>query len=359
MNQYANGLTKKGQKTTAQADGEAFKPFLKAVGRGEKLRRDLTYEESVEALRLILNGTATEAQIGAFLISQRVKGEAVDEIRGCTDVVRAEFMHPITPNVEGLLDLGVPYDGKAKTAQLAPAIAFVLSAVGIPVALHGDEDVPTKQGISPGLVLQALGVDPHLPVTAVQKMIESAGFGYLSAAQFAPAWHRINRIRRQFGLRTVMNTVEKFFNPTNAPYQVTGFFHANYIERIRSTQTGMQASWMVQGEEGSIEMAVGRKTKIFATDAANDVTLEPADVGFPQRERIELPPIVDQHAILNTAVLAGEAHPASDQTAFTAGTIFYLLGAATDIADGLAQAQKALASGAAMRKLEMTRRVNV
>lgn len=360
MNQFTNGSTKKTPATiTNSPDVEAFKPFIKAVGRGEKLKRDLTYEESVEAMRLILNGTATEAQVGAFLISQRVKVEAVDEIRGFTDVVRAEFMHHITPKVDGLLDLGVPYDGKAKTAQMAPAIAFVLSAVGVPVVLHGDEGVPTKEGIGPGLVLQALGINAHLPVTAVQKMIESVGFGYLSAAQYVPAWHRLNPIRRQFGLRTVMNTVEKFFNPTNAPFQVTGFFHANYIERIRVTQTGTKASWMVQGEEGSIEMAAGRKSKIFAVDAANDVTLEPADIGLPQRERIELPPIVDQHAILNTAVLAGETHPASDQTAFTAGTILYLLGAAPSIADGLAQAQKALSSGAAMRKLEMTRRVNV
>ena len=149
MNQYANGTTNKTPKQTELAqDVEAFKPFLKAVGRGEKLKRDLTYEESKDAMRLILSREATDAQIGAFLISQRVKGEAVDEILGFTDVVRTEFIQPIEPKVEGLLDLGVPYDGKAKTAQLAPAIAFVLSAVGVPVVLHGDEGVPTKEGVS-------------------------------------------------------------------------------------------------------------------------------------------------------------------------------------------------------------------
>lgn len=360
MNQYANGTTNHTSKHVKPApNAEAFKPFIKAVGRGEKLKRDLTYEESQEAIRLILKREATDAQIGAFLISQRVKGEAVDEIRGFTDLIREEFIQAIEPQVDGLLDLGVPYDGKAKTAQLAPAIAFVLNAVGVPVVLHGDEGVPTKEGVGPGTVLHALGINTNLEVTAVQKMIESVGFGYLSAAHYVPAWHQLNDIRRQFGLRTVMNTIEKFFNPANAPYQVTGFFHANYIERIRSTQTGTKASWMVQGEEGSLEMATGRKTRIYASEAENDVVLEPADVGFPQRERIEMTPIVDQHAILNTAVLAGEPHPATDQTAFTAGTILHLIGAAPTVADGLAQAQKALFSGAAMRKLEMTRRVNV
>ncbi len=360
MNQYANGTTNHTPKQTQPTqDVEAFKPYIKAVGRGEKLKRDLTYDESKDAMRLILSRKATDAQIGAFLISQRVKGEAVDEILGFTEVVRTEFIQSIEPKVNGLLDLGVPYDGKAKTAQLAPAIAFVLSTVGVPVVLHGDEGVPTKEGVGPGTVLHALGINTNLEVTAVQKMIEAVGFGYLSAAQYVPAWHQMNGIRRQFGLRTVMNTIEKFFNPANAPYQVTGFFHANYIERIRSSQTGTKASWMVQGEEGSLEMAAGRKTRIFASEAENDVVLEPADVGFPQRERIEMPPIVDQHAILNTAVLSGEQHPATDQTAFTAGTILHLIGAAPTVADGLAQAQKALFSGAAMRKLEMTRRVNV
>lgn len=360
MNQYANGSTQKPpKKTDSSNDVAAFIPFLKAVGRGAKLKRDLTYEEAQDAMRLMLSREATDAQIGAFLISQRVKGEAVAEIRGFTDVVRAEFIQTIEPKVEGLLDLGVPYDGKARTAQLAPAVAFVLSAVGVPVVLHGDEGVPTKEGVGPGTVLHALGINTNLKVTAVQKMIESVGFGYVSAAQYVPAWHQMNEIRRQFGLRTVMNTIEKFFNPVNAPYQVTGFYHASYIERIRSAQTGSQKSWMVQGEEGSLEMAVGRKTKIYATDETNDVVLEPADVGFPQREQIKMSPIVDQHAILNTAVIAGEPHAATDQVAFTAGTILYLLGAATTVADGLAQAQKTLISGAAMRQLEMTRRVNV
>ncbi|MBE2224017.1 MAG: hypothetical protein IAF02_20935, partial [Anaerolineae bacterium] len=67
----------------------AFIPYIKAVGRGEKLKRDLTHDEAYDALCLMLNGSATDAQIGAFLIAQRVKGEAVDEINGFIDAARA------------------------------------------------------------------------------------------------------------------------------------------------------------------------------------------------------------------------------------------------------------------------------
>ena len=102
--------------------------------------------------------------------------------------------------------------------------------------------------------------------------------GYLAAHRFVPAWHELLPLRRQFGLRTVLNSVEKLFNPANAPYQISGFFHGNYIDRLRTTQTGTRCSWMVQGEEGSIEMAAGRKTHIFA------VVEEEGSSSWPQRQ---------------------------------------------------------------------------
>ena len=329
-----------------------FQPFIKAVGRGEKLKRDLTYEESIDAMRMILNGEATEAQIGAFLIAQRVKGEAVDEILGFTQVIRTEFMRPCCPRVENLLDLAVPYDGKAKSAQLAPAVAIILAEVGIPVLLHGAEDVPTKAGVGPGAVFRALGIANDQMPDDVARLIERVGVGYLDAKHFAPAWHDLMPLRRQFGLRTVLNTVEKFFNPANAPYQVSGFFHANYIERIRETQTGTRSSWMVQGEEGSIEMAAGRKSHIFATDPAHDMILAPETVGLPIRERVTLPPDVIQHADLNRAVLSGEPSPAADQVQLTVAAILMLLDVVTGLHAGMAQARAVVSSGRAQRRLD-------
>ena len=256
-------------------DPGPFIPFIKAVGRGEKLKRDLTYDESVEALRQIVDQTCSPAQAGAFLITQRVKGEAVDEIRGFTDLLRAETITQIEPRVEGLLDLAAPYDGKVNSAQLVPAIAILLAEAGLPVVLHGDENVPTKSGIGPGPVLRALGVADDLGPEEAQRMIESVGVGYLSARRFAPRWHALLPLRHQFGLRTVLNSVEKLLNPANAPYQISGFFHGNYIERLRAVQTGSRRSFIVQGEEGSIEMAVGRKTRVFAEDATADLVLDP------------------------------------------------------------------------------------
>ena len=332
-------------------DPGPFIPFIKAVGRGEKLKRDLTYDESVEALRQIVDQTCSPAQAGAFLITQRVKGEAVDEIRGFTDLLRAETIIQIEPRVEGLLDLAAPYDGKVNTAQLAPAIAILLAEAGLPVVLHGDENVPTKSGIGPGPVLRAMGVADELGPEEVQQMVESVGFGYLSARLFAPQWHALLPLRHQFGLRTVLNSVEKLLNPANAPYQLSGFFHGNYIERLRAVQTGSRRSFIVQGEEGSIEMAVGRKTHVFAEDAAADLVLDPAALGHGQRIRIHSPGNAAEHAALNQAALAGEPGDATEQVCLTAGVILHLFDLANSVPEGVKRARKIIAAGAATVRL--------
>ena len=333
-------------------DPGLFIPFIQAVGRGEKLKRDLTYDESVEALRQIVEQTCSPAQAGAFLVTQRVKGEAVDEIRGFTELLRSETITQIQPRVEGLLDLAVPYDGKVKSAQLAPSIAIVLAEAGMPVALHGDEAVPTKSGIGPGPVLRELGIADDLEPEAVERMIESVGVGYLSAPRFAPQWHDLLPLRRQFGLRTVLNSVEKFLNPANAPYQVSGFFHGNYIERLRVVQTGAKRSFIVQGEEGSVEMAVGRKTHIFAEDATNDLILDPGALGHVERVRVPAPEGVAGHATLNAAVLAGEQGDATEQVCLTVAVILHLFDLAQSMPDGIGRARKILATGAAQKRLE-------
>ena len=342
-----------------QKPSPAFIPYVKAVGRGAKLRRDLTYDEAADALRLMLNGSASEAQMGAFLIAQRVKGESPAEVRAFTDVVRQEFSTPLRPRLKRLLDLATPYDGKARTAQLAPAIALLLAAAGLPVLLHGAADIPTKSGVTVGQVLAGLGVPTTLSPDAATAQLEKHAIAYIDASQFAPAWNALTPLRHQFGLRTVFNTVEKWFNPADAPFQVSGFFHANYIEAVREAQTGQERSFIVQGEEGSIEMAAGRRTPIFARDAADDWQIDPTEVGLPLRERIALPPVVEQHVALNQSVIDGEDNAAAEQVTLTAGALLALFGRAADFKQGYHHATTLLRDGAASQILSSIREETV
>ena len=346
---------------------EAFIPFIKAVGRGEKLKRDLTRDEAQEAMRLILTGQVTPAQVGAFLVTQRVKGESADEVVGFTRAVR-NLCYRISPQVEGLIDLGLPYDGKARTLQLAPVAALVAAAAGQPALLHGDKEIPTKYGVGPADLLEALGITIDLPPDAVERHIEEIGIGFLYAPRFAPAWHALTPIRRQFGLRTALNTVEKFINPANAPITVAGFFHMNYLQRMRGALQALSAQgWIVQGPGGSIECPAGRATRVLsAAPETEPLILDTEALGFDGRDDISAPADLDVHAAVARQVLANEPgrfdNPATksarNTVVLTAGLLLFLGNQVSTLETGVELARETLANGAAHRRLQAWQRIS-
>lgn len=340
---------------------EAFIPYIQAVGRGEKLKRDLTCDEAEEAMRLILAGDASPAQVGAFLVSQRVKGESAEEIVGFTRAARA-FAQQIAPRVEGLMDLGLPYDGKVKTLQLAPAVAIVLAAAGQPVVFHGAPDVPTKRGVGPAEVLAALDIPADLPPEVVERQVEEVGIGFLYAPRFIPAWHALTPIRQQFGLRTALNTVEKFLNPANAPLVVAGFFHMGYLQRMRlALQALFGQGWIIQGPEGSIECPPGRATRVLSADpAADPLVIDSQALGLEGRGELAAPGEPAAHARLLHQLLADPAGAeradalrfARDTLFLTAGLLLFLGGRAVDLAAGVELARQTVEQGAALERLQ-------
>src|SRR3990170_2191554 len=113
---------------------ERMREYLRAIGQGPRTGRDLTVEEAREAMSLVLSGEATPAQAGGFLLLQRYKGESPEELLGFAEGVRAKA-HLISPGVEGLLDVGSPYDGRKKSIVVSPAAAIVAAAAGVPVVM--------------------------------------------------------------------------------------------------------------------------------------------------------------------------------------------------------------------------------
>jgi anthranilate phosphoribosyltransferase len=166
--------------TTAHADPEAIKPLLRDLGQGPSRGRSLTREEARCCLDLILDGRATPAQAGAFLLLQRYKGETPDELLGFIDAVRARATTKlIAPKVEGLLDVGSPYDGRLRHVMVSPAASIVAAACGVPVLMHGEPGVGPKHGLTVGDVLNAVGVPTDLLPEAVERNVQEIGIGYL------------------------------------------------------------------------------------------------------------------------------------------------------------------------------------
>src|SRR6266516_6249469 len=132
---------------------ERMRFFLREIGQGPRAGRDLTRDEAREAMSLILSQQATPAQAGGFLLVQRYKGESPDELIGFAEAVRATA-RTIAPNVEGLLDIGSPYDGRKKSIVVSPASAIVAAAAGVPIVMHGEKRIGPKFGVPIGDVLE-------------------------------------------------------------------------------------------------------------------------------------------------------------------------------------------------------------
>jgi len=332
---------------------DAFREILRIVGRGKKLQRDLTTEEAREAMRLILGGTVSDAQIGGFLVTMRVKEETADEILGFTQGARDAMQAFPKLDVQGLVDIGMPYNGKTRNLQTGPAIGLVLAAAGVPVLLHGADDVPTKNGIALLNLMRALGYPADLPPEDLSRSIEQTNFGVLNIGHLLPQWTALTPMRHHFGIRTLMNSVEKLLNPANAPYHISGFYHSAYLNRL-AVSLPSPVSWVMQGDEGNVELRAGKKTRIYKADGEEmrEIMIDAASYGFPDEADLSLPVDPHAHAELLLKALRGEAEAAANQIILSAGTILWMVERAPDIASGIEVAREQIKNGKALAVLE-------
>lgn len=346
--------------TVRTVDPEVIKPFLRAVGQGPTQGRPLSRDEARQALAAILDGLATPAQAGGFLLLQRYKGETPDELLGFVDAVR-ERATVIAPQVPGLVDIGSPYDGRDRHLVVSPAASIVAAAAGAPQVLHGEPGIGPKAGLTVGAVLEALGVPVDQPPAEAQHCIETLGIAYLRQSRFVPALAALKPLRNEVGLRTPLNTVEKVYDLASAPYHLIGLTHLPYLNKLGGALTGLGfvKTLLVQGIEGNEDCRTSRPTRIIEVTAegTTEWRLNPSDYGLtPATEEDLAFRDAAGCAQFTEAVLAGEAGPAhTDLVAFNAGLRLYLGGRASDIAEGIRLAREAIASGAARALLERWR----
>jgi anthranilate phosphoribosyltransferase len=337
---------------------DAFTEIIRIVGRGRKLQRDLTTDEAATAMRLLLtDNDVSDAQVGAFLVTMRVKEETVDEIIGFARAAR-EAMQPFPrPQVDQLIDLALPYDGKENHLQTGVAVGLILAAAGVPVLMHGADNIPAKCGVAPLNLLRALDYPADMPPDAVSHAIETTGFGVLNLAQILPQWTDLTPLRHHFGLRTLLNSTEKLLNPASAPIHISGFYHSSYLARMAQALPGKKANWIIQGEEGSIDLRLGKKTRVYQAvgDDMVETMIDAGAVGFPDVHPLEMPKDAAAHVEVIRRVLEGEPSHAADQIVLTAGALLWMVGAEADIAVGITTARESLHKGHALNVLEQSK----
>ncbi|MFD0694170.1 anthranilate phosphoribosyltransferase [Paenibacillus sp. GCM10027628] len=326
--------------------------LLKEVGRGKRGARDLTYEEAAQAAVAILTGAATPAQIGAFLVAERIKMESPDELKAFIDALRAR----ITPYpVAGSMDCAGPYDGRARTFIATLPTAFVLAACGLPTTLHGSPSMPPKWGVTLTDVLQALKI-PALQASR-EALISAAartGFLFTPTESWCAPLGELRGLRQELGLRTVFNTAEKLLRFTEAPYMAVGVFHGTVFEKITNLllELGVSRGIVVQGMEGSEDLGVDKRTRTYVIqDGASELFIVDPEI---YELMIEVPEVVwtaELQGETALAVLRGEAElPYLNMVLLNSAVRLWVAQKAGSIEEGIYLARHAIEQGNALRK---------
>jgi len=321
---------------------------------------NLTELEMVSVMNDIMDGNATDAQIGSFITALRMKGETIDEIVGAVRVMRekATFVDSgvDTAGGEVLMDIvGTGGDG-AGTFNVSTTTAFVVAAAGISVAKHGNRAVSSKCGSAD--VLEALGVDLSLPAKAVSQCVRSVGIGFL----FAPMLHGAMKYaigpRREIGIRSIFNILGPMTNPAGANVQLTGVFARELTTVLAEVlvRLGMKRALVVWGEGNMDELTVTGTSYVadgFSGKVSN-YTIEPEDVGLTRASigDIQGGSTAAEAAEQVRAVLRGTMGAKLDMVLLNAGASLLAAGKAWDLRDGVGKAREIINSGAALEKLE-------
>ncbi len=341
---------------------DTFRELLKVIGSGTHTGRNLTRPEAAMATKMMLTQEATPAQIGAFMIAHRIKRPTSDELAGMLDAYAelgpqiplesASFQHPIAI-------FGNPYDGRSRTAPVTPITTLILAAAGIPVVLHGGDQMPTKYGISLREIWQQLGADfSQLSLAAVKDCLITTGFTFFYIPRHFPLVENFVTYREQIGKRPPMATVELIWSPfVGNIHQISGFVHPPTEDRFRETFALRNISHFttVKGLEGSCDLACNRTAIIGLGNPTDPPSfqrffLNPRDYGFcPSDYPLES---LEMLTAKLKGLLAGENNELTDAAIFNGGFYLWRCGIAPDIPTGFRQAQKSLQSGKALAKLE-------
>jgi anthranilate phosphoribosyltransferase len=343
-------------------------------------RRDLSADEAAEVLAEIMHGEASEAQIAAFLIALRTKGETVDELTGLARTMR-ELAAPVRVSRADLLDTAGTGGGRS-TFNVSTTAALIAAGAGCAVAKHGNRSATSRSGSAD--VLEALGARIDLRPDGVAACIEQAGFGFM----FAPAHHQATRfvmpVRRELAVRTIFNFLGPLTNPAGARRQLIGVSDPSFQEIIAGAlaRLGVDRALVVSSEDSLDELSIDAATNVIEVNGEQitryslvprDVGVEP-DAGAGTRAGASgsrdgsasgasgdsagagaaalQGGSPDDNAAVTRAVLRGEPGPAAELALINAGAAIYTAGAAETIADGVAIARETLLAGRAQTALE-------
>lgn len=317
--------------------------------------RDLTIEQAETVMTEIMEGTATPAQIAAFLTALRLKGETVDEITGCARVMREKAIR-VTPTRTDLVDTAGTGGDRAGTFNISTTAAFVIAGAGLGVAKHGNRAISGQSGSAD--VLEALGVNLEITPAQAARCIDGAGIGFLFAPKLHPAMKNVGPIRKELGVRTVFNILGPLTNPAFAPAQIIGVFDNAYREPMAKVlhAMGSRAAYVFNSEDGLDELTTTgvNHVSFFNNGVIHSDQLDARELGLGRATRDELRggTAADNADIARQILNGQERGVKRDVVMLNAAAALVAGGKANDLREGLERAADSIDSGRAAKAMQ-------
>ncbi|GGU12067.1 anthranilate phosphoribosyltransferase [Nocardioides albus] len=320
-------------------------------------RRSLSAHQAAWAMGEILSGEATPAQVAAFAVALRAKGETVDELAGVADGMLAKANPIFVPG--RVLDIVGTGGDRSFSVNISTMSAIVAAGAGAKIVKHGNRSASSKSGSAD--VLEALGIRLDLDVSRVGEVADEAGITFLFAAAFHPAFRHTAVARREIGIATVFNLLGPLTNPARPASSAIGCADAAAAPIMAGVfaRRGSDA-WVFRGDDGLDELTTTTTSHVWMVSqgVVTEATVEPLDHGIA---RSTAEALRGADAAYNAAVvrrvLSGEKGAVRDAVLLNAGAALAVHDAGSGsvderLAGGIARAAESIDSGAAQGVLE-------
>lgn len=327
-----------------------LKPFIAKAADGI----NLTCNEAMQAMNIIMNGEATDAQIAGFLTALRIKGETVDEITGFAKIMREK-----AKTVEGCRDavdiVGTGGD-LANTFNISTTSSFVIAGCGAKVAKHGNRSVSSKSGAAD--VLESLGVKISSSPEQAKNMIDNICISFLFAQNYHGSMRYVGPARRELGIRTVFNILGPLANPANTDYILLGVYDRSLLELMAGVliNLGIKRAMLIYGNDKLDEISISDTTSVceIMNGKISSYEINPEDYGMKLADKNEIVGgTSEENAKITLGILKGKIKGAKrDIVLLNAGCALYIAGKADNISEGINLAKASIDGGWAYLKLQ-------
>jgi anthranilate phosphoribosyltransferase len=336
-------------------DIDDFRGLLAKVGNGDSLGID----EAERAFDIMTSGDATPAQMGAFLMGLKVRGETAQELAGGARALRSKVLRVRAP--EGAIDIVGTGGDHHGTHNVSSCSAFVVAGAGVPVAKHGNRAFTSKSGAAD--VLSELGINLDLPIEVLEKALAEANVCFLMAPRHHSAMRNVAGPRVELAPnRTIFNLLGPMSNPALVKRQLVGVFDRRWLKPVAEAlgQLGLERALVVHGQDGMDEITT--TTTSWAASLENgkvaEIEIAPEEIGVKRAKMADLKGGTPAHnAAAIHKVLAGEKNAFRDIVVLNSAAALMVAGKARDLKQGAALAAASIDGGKAAAALATLKRI--